>query len=277
MLASFVSRAALVVCLLSATACAGAGKSSSFAMAAAAPEAVAAEPPAPLERSHFSRNPDGTMSEDDLQKVLDAPIELDLPARVGVLPIVSASDWRGPGPDYDVPLGAGEFADKLRASEDFSLVTEVMPIPSGALGMEALREMAARYRLRYIVLYRETYTRTERSNGWAFGYATLVGALFLPGETLRVDGYLEASLFDVKTGLLLFTVRRGVSASRDSSVWHQDDKLARMEANLAHKYAPDLARDVFSATDQLETAVAIEAKRRAPAAAPADPAASLTP
>ena len=31
----------------------------------------------------------------------------------------------------------------LRGTEPFPLATEVMPIPSGALGMEALREIAA--------------------------------------------------------------------------------------------------------------------------------------
>ncbi len=260
--------ALLLVCLASASAvaagCGAAGaKYSSMAMApGAVPAAVAAAPP-PLERSLFARNPDGTLSEEQLQTIIDAPIELDLPARVGVLPIMTAQDWRGPSPDYAVPTGVTEFAKKLRASEHFTLVTEIMPIPSGALGMEALREIAARYRLRYIVLYREYYVRQERANGWAWGYATLLGALFLPGETLRVHGYLEASMFDVKTGLLMFTVRRAVTAREDSNVWHQDDKLAAMEGRLAQKFAPELAKDVWSATTQFGDAIRVEEGRRA--------------
>jgi hypothetical protein len=52
-----------------------------------------------------------------------------------------------------------------------------MPIPSGALGMEALREVAARYRLRYVLLYREIIRPRTRLNGWAWTYPTLLGAL----------------------------------------------------------------------------------------------------
>jgi hypothetical protein len=88
----------------------------------------------------------GQLTEDALQQILAAPIELDLPARVGVVPVVTATDWRGPSPDYlRVPAGVAPFVRKrLRGSEPFTLVTEIMPIPSGALGMEALREQSRR-------------------------------------------------------------------------------------------------------------------------------------
>jgi hypothetical protein len=265
-----VRAATLVVCLAIAgvAVLAGCGASrgmyASKAMAAPAmaPAAEAAPPP-PLERSLFARNPDGTLSEDHLQEILDSPIELDLPARVGVLPIVTAKDWRGPNPAYDVPAGVQAFVKTLRGAEHFTLVTEIMPIPSGALGMEALREMAARYRLRYIILYREQYARRERANGWAAGYATIVGAFFLPGATLYVDGYIEASLFDVKTGLLMFTVRRSVSARETSNLWHRQDKLRRMEVTLATRFAPDLAKDTWNAVTELAAAQEIEDERRA--------------
>ena len=49
----------------------------------------------------------------------------------------------------------------------------MMPIPSGSLGMEALREAAARYRLRYVILYREVLAKKHHLNAWAWGYATL--------------------------------------------------------------------------------------------------------
>jgi hypothetical protein len=257
----------LLVCLGFASGC-GAAAYASKAMPTAAAASERADAPPPLDHSLFARNPDGTIAEDELQKILDAPIELALPARIGVLPVMTATDWHGPSPDYSVPTGVGRFAKALRASELFTLVTEIMPIPSGALGMEALRAMAARYRLRYVVLYREIYARQERSNGWTWGYASLLGAFFLPGQTLRVGGYLEASLFDVKTGLLLFTVRRAVSARRDSNLWHVDDKLAAMEAALADQFTPELAEDVWNATTQLTLAIRIENDRRAVAFTP---------
>jgi hypothetical protein len=266
----------LLVCLVSvaASGCAAGTFASKAMPAAAMAPAEAAAPPPPLDHSLFARNPDGTISEDDLQKVLDSPIELELPARIGVLPVMNATDWRGPNPDFTVPAGVGAFARAMRASELFTLVTEIMPIPSGALGMEALRAMAARYRLRYVVLYREVYVRQERSNAWTWGYASVLGAFFLPGQTLRVGGYLEASMFDVKTGLLMFTVRRAVSARRESNLWHIGDKLAAMEATLAERFAPELAQDVWSATTQLTEAIRVEDERRAgKATAPAAAAA----
>ena len=212
---------------------------------AAAVAGAAATAPPPLDRSLFARDPDGQLSEDKLQAILDATIEIDLPARVGVIPIITAKDWRGPGPDYeDVPLATHAFVKQLRAGEKFTLVTQVMPIPSGALGMEALRETAARYKLRYLILYRERLVKRARPNGVAALYATGLGALFLAGHTLEVSGYIEASLFDVKTGLFMFTVRRDVSATTDDNIWRHDDKLLRLAARLAVKFAPDLARDL---------------------------------
>jgi hypothetical protein len=245
--------------LLLVASCAG----SSPMYASKAVAQTVAPPPPPLDHSLFARNPDGQLDEDKLQTIIDSPIEIDLPARVGVLPIITAKDWRGPGPSFEIPPGVNLFVKKLSASDDFTMVTEMMPIPSGALGMEALREMAARYRLRYIILYRESYVRRERANEWAAGYATILGAFFLPGETLRVDGYLEASMFDVKTGLLMFTVRRAVTGRRSSNLWHRQDKLDAMQAALSVKFAPDLAKDVWNYTTQFAGAQQIEDEQRA--------------
>jgi hypothetical protein len=255
-----------LVVLLALAGCAG--KAGFASRAASAADAMPGAPaqavaPPPLDRSLFARNLDGTLSEDALQTILEAPLELDLPARVGVLPVVSARDFRGPSPAYEVPAGVSAFARTLRGSEHFTLVTEVLPIPSGALGMEALRETAARYRLRYVILYREQYARRERSNGWAAGYATVVGALFLPGLTLSVDGFLEASLFDVKTGLLLCTVRRAVSARKETNLWHRADKFAGLERTLGSRFAPELAKDVWNQVTELARAQVIEDERRA--------------
>ena len=196
--------------------------------------------PPPLQRSLFAREPSGQLTEDALQRILAAPWEITLPARVGVVPIVPAYDMRGPAPSNAVPAATGALARALRC-EQFTLVTEVMAIPSGALGMEALRELAARYRLRYLVLYREEIATRVFANGWASLYATVIGAFFVPGETLRAAGYVEASLFDVKTGLLLATVRRPVFEERVSNVWGTREKLGAIGARLAIAEAPSWA------------------------------------
>jgi len=221
------------------------------------------QPPPPLERSVFARDPHGQLSEDALQKILGTPIELDLPSRVGVLPIITATDWRGPSPDYEhLPAGTGPLVGRLRKDAAFSLVTEMMPIPSGALGMEALREAAARYRLRYIILYREVLAKKQFANAWAWGYATVIGALFLPGKQHEVYGYIEATMFDVKTGLLMFTTRRAILASKGSNEWRKSDKLAMLAARATSKFAPELGEDFLLDVRRFASAAAAENEHR---------------
>jgi hypothetical protein len=217
-------------------------------MKSARHEAAVAPAGAPqiLEHSVFARDPNGALTEESLQKILASPIEIALPARVGVLPIETAKDWRGPGPDDRVPAGVGRFVERLRRDSQFSLVTQTMVIPSGALGMEALREIAARFRLRYLLLYREVLAKHERLGPWAWGYATIIGAAFLPGQRQEVYGYIEASMFDVKTGLLMFTTRRSIAAGQTTNRWNTKGKLDQMASNATSRFAPELATDVLA-------------------------------
>lgn len=251
-----------MICMCVLAACGAKMKMASAPMAAGEAMPMPQAPP-PLEKSLFAKTPQGQLSEEDIQKILAAPIELDLPARVGVLPIMTAADWRGPGPDYRVPSGVAPLVKSLRQDKAFSLVTQTMVIPSGALGMEALREVAARYRLRYLLLYREVLAKGSRFNPWAWGYATLVGALFLPGKHQEVYGYTEVSMFDVKTGTLMFTTRRAVTASQRTNQWHQRVKLDQLAANAVAKFAPELAYDVRADLRKFANAVTAENMRRA--------------
>ena len=230
---------------------------------AAAPAMAPAEAPQVLQRSVFDKDPHGRLTEAQIQEILASPIELILPARVGVLPVITASDWRGPSPDFGrSAIGVTPLVNALRKTTSFSLVTQMMPIPSGALGMEALRETASRYRLRYLILYREVIAPKTRLNGWAFGYATGVGALFLPGKSYSANGYIEASMFDVKTGILLFTTRRSIAASHDDTEWHESDKLADLVSRAIVKFAPDLGGDVLTDLAQYKRATEAEAAQR---------------
>lgn len=260
-----LAAAVVVVCLAFVVTGCGASqmRMASAPMAASAPSVA----PAPLDRSLFARDPNGQLSEDALQRILASPIELDLPSRVGVMPISTATDWRGPGPDHGVPAGLAQFVTRLRKDPAFSLVTQTMVIPSGALGMEALREIAARYRLRYLILYREVLAKDTRLNPWAWGYATVIGALFLPGQHQEVYGYIEATMFDVKTGLLMFTTRRSIAASQTTNQWHKDVKLAQLAADATTKFAPSLGEDVLVDLRRFAAAAVAENEQRARAAA----------
>ena len=76
-------------------------------------------------------------------------------------------------------------------------------------------------------------------------FALLVRAeLFLPGKQHEVYGYIEASMFDVKTGLLMFTTRRSIHATQTTNQWNKQLKLEKLAANATAKFAPDLAHDV---------------------------------
>jgi hypothetical protein len=240
-------------------------KMASAPMAAASDGArmPAPQPPPPLDRSVFARDPNGQLSEEMLQKILGTPIELDLPSRVGILPIITASSWRGPSPDYErVPAGLSPLVARLREDAAFSLVTQMMPIPSGSLGMEALREAAARYRLRYVILYREVLAKKHHQNAWSWGYATAIGALFLPGKQHEVYGYTEATMFDVKTGLLMFTTRRAIMATKRSNEWRTQDKLAQLASEAVSKFAPDLAQDFLVDVRRFANAALAENEKR---------------
>lgn len=254
----------VVICSFVVAACGAKQHMATAPMAAGtAPPMPTQVAPPPLEKSLFDKNPQGQLTEEALQKILAAPIELELPARVGLLPIMTATDWRGPGPDARVPSGVAPLVKELRKDKAFSLITQTMVIPSGALGMEALREVAARYRLRYLMLYREVLAKGSRLNAWAWGYATVVGALFLPGKRQEVYGYTELSMFDVKTGTLMFTTRRAITASQRSNQWHQKDKLEQLAANAVAKFAPDLAMDVRADLRRFASAAEAENLRRA--------------
>ncbi len=249
-----VSAACVAILATSVIGCAGARQVRSTAAAGPAAAVVPV-----LEESVFARDPEGQLSESAIQKILSSQLELELPARLGILPIVAAKDWRGPGPAYSrAPAAVAELAKHVRSPDLFTVVTEMLPIPSGALGMEALREIAARYKLRYVVLYREDMRRRNQNNAWALGYATGLGTLFLPGESLKIDGYVEATVFDVKTGLLLFTTRRRVSATESSNVWHRSEKLERLQTKLAVRVGEDLAKDLRRELFNYQAAVEVE-------------------
>ncbi|HEY1086069.1 MAG TPA: hypothetical protein VGE37_00190, partial [Archangium sp.] len=160
----------------------------------------------PLEQNHFFRDQTG-LGEAELQTILASPVFLEEHARIGVLPVRS-----GYAPDEGLPVDVtpATLVTALEGSGMFDLASEIAsewPTSSGTAG---LRELAARYRTEYVLLYRHRFDDQTHANGFAAGFFTLVGALFLPGTTIESSGVLEATLFDVKTGTILFTVHERV-------------------------------------------------------------------
>jgi rhombotail lipoprotein len=173
-------------------------------MKVAAPEASA--PVAVLERSLFSRDAGGALGESDLQHVLSTPIDLQFPARVGVVPLAQAFD-----PHEQVSIGtrsvaARDLATALIGGPHYSHVSDVSTELPNTGGIEGLRLIAARYRLRYLLLYSERFEDSTHLNGWAWLYPTVVGMFLAPGVTVESSGLVQADLLDVRTGTILFSV-----------------------------------------------------------------------
>src|SRR5207237_3011027 len=154
-----------------------------------------------LADDHFHRDRAGGVSEEGLRAILDAPVRLDPEQRLGVLPVTDS--YR---PERAVPLPAvpAELARSLEAAGLFQATSEIStdwPVDGDIPG---LRELAARYRSGYLLLYRHRFVDANHANAWAWLYPTVVGAIVAPSRTLETAGVLEATLFDVRSGTILF-------------------------------------------------------------------------
>lgn len=195
----------------------------------------------PLEENHFARDR-LALGEPELRQILAAPVFLEERARIGVLPVRS-----GYAPDEEVPVESAPatLTDALEGSGLFELASELSTEWPTTTGTAGLRELAARYRTEYVLLYRHRFADVTRPNAWAAGFITLVGALFLPGTTLESQGVLEATLFDVKTGTILFTIHERVRDEAIAAPPAAEVRLARMHRELVQSAAKRLAEQVL--------------------------------
>lgn len=190
---------------------------------------LAAPTPAPLAENHFLRDRSSAVTPAALATILAAPTYLEVDARVGVLPVST-----GYGADEDVPLTQvpGLLGEALDDSGLFEGVSEVSTdFPSDG-SLAGLRELAARYRAEYLLLYRHRFVDDAYANPWAASYLTLVTIPFAPGHTLETTGVVEATLLDVKSGTLLFTVFERVHAKTSENVWQHDRKRRELKEQL---------------------------------------------
>lgn len=217
------------------------------------PLSFEASPPAvtPLVENHFVRDR-AAVGEPELRAILAAPVFLEEHARVGVLPVATRYEVDDGVPVQPAPA---ELVAALEGSGLVELATEVSSEWPIERGLPGLRELAARYRTEYLLLVRHRFVDVTRPNPAAAAYLTLIAALFVPGTNIETSGVLEATLFDVKTGTILFTVSERVRGEVASvplavEVWterqHQrlvtegtkrlaDEVLARMRRLVASR------------------------------------------
>ncbi|MBT9560119.1 MAG: hypothetical protein IV100_29090 [Myxococcales bacterium] len=207
--------------------------------------------PAPLTRDHFKRDEMPTLGEDALRDILAAPVFLEERSRIGVVRVADA--YRT---DYQVPLAGttGALATSLENTGHFEVVTEVStdwPTDSGVAG---LRELAARYRCEYLLLYRERFVDATWTNGLGALWLTIIGGLMVPETTMEVAGVLEATLFDVRTGTLLFTVFERVQERTWEFVYAHDQLIADKRTALAKEGMKALTATVAGKIGRLTAA-----------------------
>ena len=223
--------------------------------------AVVQPAPPPLQDNHFRSDRTGNLTEDQLKAILDAPLFLEQDARLGIVPVATAYEVDPELPVAIVPHMLG------RALEDtgfFEITTEISTDWPSDRSVAGLRELAARYRAKYLLLYRHRFIEQSWTNAWGWAYLTGVGAIFAPGRSVETAGVLEATLFDARTGTLLFTVYERVHQERAMTLWNNDVKRRAIKGQL-----------LTQAADKLSAQVSHKVRRLVAARhAPASPAAS---
>ncbi len=213
--------------------------------------------PAVLTENHFKRDVMGELGEPELREILAAPVFLEDKARIGILPVQT-----GYAVDRDVPVVGvpGALAQQLTDSGHFEVVSEVTTDwPTGG-SVAGLRELAARYRAEYLLLYRHRFVDRSWSNAWALSWLTVVGGFVTPSRTIEIAGVVEATLFDVKTGTLLFTTFERAHQRGDENIWQNDRKRRDIKTRLLTRATQGLGEKVL---DQVRRLVA--ARPREPA------------
>ncbi|UQA62716.1 hypothetical protein [Polyangium aurulentum] len=238
---------------------AGCGASSQAPMAPQAPAAAAyagadmAAPsmPPPINRSYFAKDQTGSVGEDDLQRILEAPIDLQLPARVGVVPLAQPFD-----PKENASIGlrgtaSRNFAQALSGNQHFSQVTDISTDLPNVGGIEGLRAIAARYRVRYLILYSERFQDDTHLNGWAWLYPTIIGMFVAPGVTVQSHGIAQADFLDVRSGTVLFSVVEPLHVSGSERMIGAARAHRDQQAEAAAAGARALAKRVAVQTNAL--------------------------
>jgi rhombotail lipoprotein len=184
--------------------------------------------PRVITESLYAKDGTGALTEADLQKILETPIDLQLPARLGVVPLATPFDPKGEVSLTTRTIASHDLAAALEAGPYFSQVSDISTDLPNVGGLEGLRVIAARYRVRYLLLYSERFEDATHLNGWAWTYPTILGMFLAPGVTVESMGIAQADLLDVRTGTILFSALQPM---------HVHEKELMIGAARAHKEA----------------------------------------
>lgn len=272
---------ALIALATLTTACGGGVRVMNPTLSTIVPKA-APPPPKALTRNHFRHDRVNGLTEAAMREILAAPVFLERDARIGVVPVQDRY-----AVDHAVPVEeiTGKLAQAMIATQHFEVVTEITTDWPGETSISGLRALAARYRSEYLLLYRHRFVERSKVNGWGWAWLTVVGGLMVPQNTIETAGVLEATLFDVKSGTLLFTLYERVHTEDDFTVWNTEWKIRQLQAKLTYAAAEKLTAKVDAkladlvvareAHEKAEAEALARSKRMAPTPVPASSTAVL--
>ncbi len=111
--------------------------------------------------------------------------------------------------------------------------------------------IAARYRVRYLVLYSQRFEDATHLNGWAWLYPTVVGMFVAPGVTVESHGIAQADMIDVRTGTILFSLVEPMHVSSHEQMIGAARAHAEAQGAAAALAAKSLAKRVIAQTNAL--------------------------
>lgn len=252
------SRLSSVAALLAAMFLAGCASAPLFQARELAPSPPRGEAaPAPLTQSLFAKPLDrDNLSEEVIQRVLGAPVEPEFPARAGVV-VLDAPFTRRAYASLDPGDEAPQvLAREIERSRHFVMVSDISPYLANGQHIESLRELATRYRLKYLVVLNTRYVDRSSYNHWGWGWLTLLAIPFLPAYTLQTAGLMEATLMDVRTGTFLFTTQIHLQARDRVTPFRTESKLGALQREASRRAAELLARRFLAKCNRLVAEVA---------------------
>jgi hypothetical protein len=212
--------------------------------------AAAGEEPAQTDPFRGDEKPAG-LSEEAVGKLLEQAVPLDPAQRLGLLP---ASVGWAPSVGYAAHVVPAEITRALDGAGLFRTATELSADWPSGRGVSGLRELGLRYRTPYLLLYRLRFSDEEYANAWSLLLPTVIGYLLAPVKTVETHGVLEAALFDVRSGSVLFTVFEQVEEKADTGTIGAERRLRALKDQAIATAAVKLAAQVADKTRRLTEA-----------------------
>jgi hypothetical protein len=170
---------------------------------------------------------------------------------VGVVPIAEPFSTDGEVDLGTRSLASIHVAERLRGYAPFSHVSDVSTDLPNSGGLEGLRAVAARYRLRYLLLVSQRFEDDSHVNGWAALYPTIIGIFVTPSITVASRGVLQADLLDVRTGTVLLSVVEPMEVDSQTFAIGADRTHRAEQDKAARDAASRLAKRVKVQTSEL--------------------------